>query len=97
MDKVATAGLISPHLTLERPGDVSTTKGDDPMLGDVAGIGALKGSMEEMKGSLAHTNELLAAVLVELQQLNQERMATMVEELHEVNEQLGRVVAQPVA
>ena len=40
------------------------------MLGDVAGIGALKSSIEDMKGLLLHTSELLAGVLVELQQLN---------------------------
>jgi len=34
------------------------------MLGDVAGIGALKSSIEDMKGLLLHTNELLAGVLV---------------------------------
>ena len=60
------------------------------MLGDVAGIGALKSSIEDMKGLLLHTNELLAGVLVELQQLNRERMAAVVEELNEVNKQLAK-------
>jgi len=36
------------------------------MLGDVTGIGQLKTSIEDMKDSLAHTNELLEAVLTEL-------------------------------
>jgi len=67
------------------------------MLGDVAGIGQLKNSMEDMKKSLGHTNELLAEVLSELRQLNAERMATMVDELHAVNKQLEKVVSQPVA
>ena len=67
------------------------------MLGDVAGIGQLKNSLEDMKKSLGHTNELLAEVLSELRQLNAERMATMVDELHAVNKQLEKVVSQPVA
>ncbi len=67
------------------------------MLGDVAGIGQLKNSLEDMKKSLAHTNELLAEVLSELRQLNAERMTTMVDELHAVNKQLEKVVSQPVA
>ncbi len=66
------------------------------MLGDVAGIGQLKNSMEDMKKSLAHTNELLAEVLSELRQLNAERMATMVDELQAVNEKLEKVASQPV-
>ncbi len=66
------------------------------MLGDVAGIGALKSSLEDVKGALAQTNELLACVLAELQQLNRERMTAVVEELHEVNEKLEKVAAQPV-
>jgi len=83
-------------LTLEQPGAVST-KEETPMLGDVAGIGQLKNSLEDMKKSLAHTNELLAEVLSELRQLNAERMTTMVDELHAVNKQLEKVVSQPVA
>lgn len=67
------------------------------MLGDVAHIGQLKNSLEDMKKSLAHTNELLAEVLSELRQLNAERMTTMVDELHAVNKQLEKVVSQPVA
>ncbi len=67
------------------------------MLGDMAGIGQLKNSLEDMKKSLAHTNELLAEVLTELRQLNAERMTTMVDELHAVNKQLEKVVSQPVA
>ena len=66
------------------------------MLGDVAGIGALKSSIEDVKGLLLHTNELLAGVLVELQQLNRERMAAVVEELTEVNKQLAKVAADPL-
>ncbi|MDQ2722127.1 MAG: hypothetical protein M3Y19_02290 [Actinomycetota bacterium] len=66
------------------------------MLGDVAGIGALKSSIEDMKGQLTHTNELLAGVLVELQHLNRERMAAVVDELHEVNVKLERVTVQSV-
>ena len=66
------------------------------MLGDVAGIGALKSSLEDVKNGLAQTNELLACVLAELQQLNRERMAAVVDELLEVNEKLERVAAQPV-
>lgn len=66
----------------------STTNGVHPMLGDVAGIGQLKSSLEDMKGSLAHTNDLLEAVLMELRQLNGERMALMVDQLQAMNEQL---------
>jgi len=58
------------------------------MLGDVAGIGQLKNSIEDMKDSLAHTNELLEAVLLELRQLNGERMVAVVDQLQTVNEQL---------
>ncbi len=58
------------------------------MLGDVAGIGQLKNSIEDMKDSLAHTNELLEAVLMELRQLNGERMVAVVDQLQTVNEQL---------
>ena len=56
------------------------------MLGDVAGIGQLKNSIEDMKDSLAHTNELLEAVLMELRQLNGERMVAVVDQLQTVNE-----------
>jgi len=66
------------------------------MLGDVAGIGALKSSIEDMKGLLTQTNELLAGVLAELEQLNRERMASVIEELHEVNVKLEKVAMQPV-
>jgi len=58
------------------------------MLGDVTGIGQLKNSIEDMKDSLAHTNELLEAVLMELRQLNGERMVAVVDQLQTVNEQL---------
>ncbi|MEO9220637.1 MAG: hypothetical protein ABI251_02455 [Mycobacteriaceae bacterium] len=66
------------------------------MLGDVAGIGALKSSIEEMKVALGQTNDLLSDVLTELQQLNRQRMVAVVDELQEVNEKLERVAAQPV-
>lgn len=66
------------------------------MLGDVAGIGALKSSIEDMKVLLTQTNELLAGVLAELEQLNRERMASVIEELHEVNLKLEKVAMQPV-
>lgn len=56
------------------------------MLGDVAGIGQLKSSIEDMKGSLAHTNELLT----ELRQLNGERMAGMADQLQAMNDQLAK-------
>jgi len=65
------------------------------MLGDVAGIGQLKNSIEDMKDSLAHTNELLEAVLMELRQLNGERMVAVVDQLQTVNEQL--VKSSPLA
>ena len=65
------------------------------MLGDVAGIGQLKNSIEDMKDSLAHTNELLEAVLMELRQLNGERMVAVVDQLQTVNEQL--VKGSPLA
>jgi len=65
------------------------------MLGDVAGIGQLKNSIEDMKDSLAHTNELLEAVLLELRQLNGERMVAVVDQLQTVNEQL--VKGSPLA
>ncbi|WP_127784433.1 hypothetical protein [Rhodococcus sp. X156] len=59
------------------------------MLGDVGGLGHLKSGIDEMKGALNHTNELLEAVLVELRQLNGERMAGMVDQLQVMNDQLG--------
>ncbi len=65
------------------------------MLGDVTGIGQLKNSIEDMKDSLAHTNELLEAVLTELRQLNGERMVAVVDQLQTVNEQL--VKGSPLA
>ncbi len=65
------------------------------MLGDVTGIGQLKNSIEDMKDSLAHTNELLEAVLMELRQLNGERMVVVVDQLQTVNEQL--VKGSPLA
>ncbi len=65
------------------------------MLGDVTGIGQLKNSIEDMKDSLAHTNELLEAVLMELRQLNGERMVAVVDQLQTVNEQL--VKGSPLA
>jgi len=65
------------------------------MLGDVADIGQLKNSIEDMKDSLAHTNELLEAVLMELRQLNGERMVAVVDQLQTVNEQL--VKGSPLA
>jgi hypothetical protein len=65
------------------------------MLGDVTGIGQLKTSIEDMKDSLAHTNELLEAVLTELRQLNGERMVAVVDQLQTVNEQL--VKGSPLA
>jgi len=65
------------------------------MLGDVKGIGQLKNSIEDMKDSLAHTNELLEAVLMELRQLNGERMVAVVDQLQTVNEQL--VKGSPLA
>ena len=65
------------------------------MLGDVTGIGQLKTSIEDMKDSLAHTNELLEAVLMELRQLNGERMVAVVDQLQTVNEQL--VKGSPLA
>jgi len=65
------------------------------MLGDVAGIGQLKNSIEDMKDSLAHINELLEAVLMELRQLNGERMVAVVDQLQTVNEQL--VKGSPLA
>jgi len=65
------------------------------MLGDVAGIGQLKNSIEDMKDSLAHTNELLEAVLMELRQLNGERVVAVVDQLQTVNEQL--VKGSPLA
>ncbi len=58
------------------------------MLGDVTGIG-------QLKNSLAHTNELLEAVLMELRQLNGERMVAVVDQLQTVNEQL--VKGSPLA
>lgn len=64
------------------------------MLGDVTGIGHLTGSIDDMKGSLAHTNELLRAVLAELQQLNGERMAAMAQQLQVMTEQLAKNAAQ---
>ena len=65
------------------------------MLGDVTGIGQLKNSIEDMKDSLAHTTELLEAVLTELRQLNGERMVAVVDQLQTVNEQL--VKSSPLA
>ena len=65
------------------------------MLGDVTGIGQLKTSIEDMKDSLAHTNELLEAVLMELRQLNGERMVAVVDQLQTVNQQL--VKGSPLA
>ncbi len=65
------------------------------MLGDVTGIGQLKNSIEDMKDSLAQTNELLEAVLMELRQLNGERMVAVVDQLQTVNEQL--VKGSPLA
>jgi hypothetical protein len=65
------------------------------MLGDVTGIGQLKTSIEDMKDSLAHTNELLEAVLTELRQLNGERMVAVVDQLQTVNQQL--VKGSPLA
>lgn len=65
------------------------------MLGDVTGIGQLKNSIEDMKDSLAHTNELLEAVLTELRQLNGERMVAVVDQLQTMNQQL--VKGSPLA
>jgi hypothetical protein len=65
------------------------------MLGDVTGIGQLKTSIEDMKDSLAHTNELLEAVLTELRQLNGERMVAVVDQLQTMNQQL--VKGSPLA
>lgn len=66
------------------------------MLGDVGGLGHLKGAIDDMKGSLTHTNELLEAVLAELRQLNGDRMAGMVDHLQAMNDQLA-VVAERFA
>ena len=54
---------------------------------DLAGTGALQ-------AALSTTNELLAAVLAELQKTNQEKLHGLSEQLHVLNQKVERLLSQ---